>query len=91
MEPIVTPRAVASGVIIFIGVSLPVLFTHFSRGPEARLSGWAVACLTIGVWCLPALNYIADRIPSNPNAMTLPEARPSTRAPMYELSPTIYT
>lgn len=85
MESIIAPRAIALGLVLFVGISLPLLFTHYSRASSSRLPGWVVVALTISLFAMPAYRYVADRLRYANSTMS---AQPASHSLLYELSPT---
>lgn len=91
MEPIVTLRTVVFGAIIFIGVSTPILVTHFSREPDARLTPLIVGGIATVLWAIPVVDFFADQLTKHPDAAPRMTAEPTNHAPLYELSPVLFT
>lgn len=85
MESIITFRATVIGLVLFVGICLPLLFTHYSREPGARLPGWIVAALALGVFAVPVYNYIDSWLRIS-NLMT--SSWPTSRSPLEKVSPT---
>lgn len=83
MEPVITNRVIIFGVILFVGICLPLLFIHYSRQSASRLPGWVVAVLAIALFTMPVYRYVADRLSGD-------DAAPVGSHPLiYKISPTI--
>lgn len=85
MESFITFRVIVIGLVLFVGICLPLVFTHYSREPDARLPGWVVAALAIGLFAVPVYDYIDSWLHIS-NSMT--SSWGTGRSPLEMVSPT---
>lgn len=87
MHPFITPRVVALGGVVFIGICLPLVFAHYGSEAESRLPGWIPAVIAVGTAGFPA--YVRLRRYRQQHSRRL-TGESTLEAPLEALSPTLY-
>lgn len=88
MHPFITPRVIALGSVVFVGICLPLVFAHYSSESESRLPDWIPGLFAVGIAVFPAYLYVQRYRWQHSRSFT---GESTFEAPLEALSPTLYT